>query len=329
MSSPRYVATSSSYEQLAPMTVAFDLDLGFTTVAGRSTLALRFYSWPFSIGHTFHLGSDDLPCTLILQTGSGGLIGGDVVRQRVSAHDGARAEVVGQGAMSVHGAHDDRAGVMEHVTLRVGVASLLHYRPEIRILFPRARLRQQTIAVVEPGGALVFSDALVLHPAVNETNFGDLISDVRVASALADGGSGSHLYACGPFLSEEIQGFHSVPPFVLIYRAFATVYLIAPHSSRFTVVALDAIATQVESIPGVYASVLVLPSEAGIAVRMAAEDGEKLRRGRTAAHDALINFAIDRVLSNIPDADPMTSTVRVRSLCSPPVADQPHLERTP
>lgn len=277
---------------------AFDLDIGFTVVACRSTLSRRMYSWPFSLGHAFPLGVDSMACTMILQTASGGLIGRDAVRQRISVREGAHVEILGQGAMSVLGADDDRPGVNEASILQVGTGSLMHYRPEIRIVFPRACLRQLTDAVVEPGGALIFSDAVVLHPTVNATNFGGLSSTLRVSAASADPAAiGEQPDRAKYPLSEETQGFRSLPPLLERHRAFATVYLVSPYCAGFTDAALDAVAARVEHVPGVYASVMVLPGSAGISVRMAAEDGEKLRRGLRESHDAFLSLALTAVLA--------------------------------
>lgn len=249
----------------------FDLDLAFTLADGRSTLSRRLYAWPFSVGHAFALDANATACQVILQTASGGLIGRDWIRQRVTVGLGAHVEVCGQGALSVHGAHDARPGVQETTVLRVSRGAVLHYRPEIRIVFPRARLQQDTEAEVSPGGALVLEDAVVIHPSVTPNNFGEFVSRVTLRTGGAE--------ADQPASSEEAQGFRSLPPLVETYRAFATVYLISPRCEQLTAEVVDAIASDVEAIDGVYASVTRLPGEMGIAVRMAAHNGEQLRRG--------------------------------------------------
>lgn len=257
-------------------------------VGGRSVLSHRLYAWPFSVGHAFALDTRQAACRVILQTASGGLISRDTIHQRITVGEGTRVEVTGQGAMSVHGARDDRAGVEEAITLRVASGGLLHYRPEIRIVFPRAQLRQRTDAVVSPGGVLVFADAVVLHPSVDAGNFGMLVSSVRLTGA------------DGLVMSEETQGFRSLPPLLETHRAFATVYLVSPQCPLFTERVLDALAGEVERIDHVYSSVTVLPGYTGVAVRMAAHNGEQLRRGLNGANEALREIA-ERIITAYTD----------------------------
>ena len=284
-----------------PDALPLDLDLEFALVHGRSVLSRRLYRWPFTMGHMFAVDGDHSAAMLIVQTVSGGLIGRDCVNQSLTVCSGARVEVRGQGAIIVTGA-SDRPGVTESCMLRVQRGAFLHYRPELRTLFPSARLHQRSEAWVEHGGALLFSDSVVLHPTVTAANFGELLTDVRVHHRFASDGIGTAL-------SAEVQGMRSLPPLAAQYRAFGTVYLIAPGSPVTAATTIKELSLQVESLPGAYASVIVLPSDAGIAVRMAALDGERLRTAMQFCSGLLGGIVETLVFAQMPTQSSATMVV--------------------
>lgn len=136
------------------------LDLVFSGATGRTRLTRRLFSWPYTIGHTFHEADF---ANVIVQSGSGGVIAGDLLGQRLASLEGARARVVERSAMAVH-RHRAGLGSSEELHLYAGGRSQLEHLAEPRILFESSRLRQVTVVTIEEATA-IFVEAVILHGA--------------------------------------------------------------------------------------------------------------------------------------------------------------------
>ncbi|SNS81846.1 urease accessory protein UreD [Rhodococcoides kyotonense] len=232
------------------------LDLSFTTIGTRTVFDRRRYRWPQTVGRVFYTDPGDAGRgRVIVQNSGASLHPGDRVEQRVSASTGARIDVVGQGAMLVTGTPGGRAGV-EDTELRVDHQAHLAFRPEPRILTPYAHARQDTRVGLNGTGTVLLTDAVVVHPGVTAETFGSFRSSVTVTTG-------------GRVRAFDAQHASSLPFPKSGLRAFATVYLLGA----------GAVDVPVGDLPGVYAAATTLPDDVGVAVRLAATDGDTLRAG--------------------------------------------------
>lgn len=235
------------------------LELAFSGASGRTALARRLYSWPFAVGRVFE---DAGTAYVIVQSGSGGIITGDRLTQRMSAHDGARARVKGQGAMSVHreGRH---SGSSEHVYLRADGRSVLENLAEPRILFEGSRL-SQTCEVTIDEGVVITVDALTAHEP--DAEYRSLL-EVRSPAGL---------------LARERQCVSSdlLPAGVGAFALVVGAGLVHDHTLW-----LDWHAGV--STAEAYGAASALPFDAGTAVRVTARDGQSLRRAVAGALSVL------------------------------------------
>lgn len=239
------------------------LDLVFARVGGRTVLTRRRYRWPLLIGRVFDEPAQPGMGSVTVQNAAGTVIPGDVVRQRISVVDAGWAVVRGQGATVVSGV-PGRGEAVEDVCVRVGAGSRLLLDPPPRILTAHARYRQHTQVCVEPGGQAVFTDTVVLHPALTDDVFGSYAS--RVAITAAD----------GALLALDAQVLATMPVVRRAPTAFGTVYIVGAGLDT----AMTARTPALESLAdlgSVYVGVTDLPNSAGWAVRIAASDGGALR----------------------------------------------------
>jgi len=226
------------------------LDLVFARVGGRTVLTRRRYRWPLLVGRVF---DDELGGVLTVQNAAGTLIPGDVLRQSISVTDGGVVSVRGQGATTISGT-DMGTEVFEDTALTVEATGELWYVPAPRILTPHGRYRQELRVRVAPGGRAVVADAVVLHPACSDANFGSYASTVEVRG-LEHG-----------LLAVDAQSLDAMPTVNRAPSAFGTIHLIG-FGDCPAVVPSDA----------AYGAWTELPNGAGWAVRMAARDGGALR----------------------------------------------------
>lgn len=103
------------------------------------------------------------PSTLIVQSGSGSIITGDLLRQRLRAEAGVWVRVAGQGALSVHRAVQ-RAGSGEQLEVSAAAGAWLENLAEPRVLFAGAEFLQATTLDVTGGGVVLCTEAVIVHP---------------------------------------------------------------------------------------------------------------------------------------------------------------------
>ena len=181
-----------------------------------------------------------------MQSGSGGIITGDRLRQRLGAHDGARARVRGQGAVSVHreGPH---AGSSEDVELVADGFSVLENLAEPRILFRGSRFEQRCVIRIDAGVVISVDAVIASEP---DAEYRSLIEIRDTTDRLPSG-----------------------------VRAFAVVVGAGlVHDPADWAPWHDDTASR-----DVYGAASALPFRAGTAARIAARDGRSLRRAIAAA----------------------------------------------
>lgn len=249
------------------------LDLAFARRSDRTVLERRLFRWPFVLTRTFAL--DRAPShmlTVIVQTSSGAVHGGDRLRQRLHVRDGAAAHVTTQGASVVHRA-DPGVTTSETVSIRVEDGGYLEYLPEPRILFPDAALAQTIEIDCAIGGVALISDVFTIHdPEVRGRSFRSLAS----TTILRCGGE--------PVMVDRLDIRALAPGRTAEFTAFGSLTLAAPGHTEGIAALSDALSTMLATIPGLYGAASLLPGEAtGIGVRLAGRDLRAARAGAKAA----------------------------------------------
>lgn len=239
------------------------LDLVFARCGERTVLSRRLFRWPFVLTRTFAL--DRVPAhmlTVILQTSSGAMHGGDSLHQQFHVQGSAAAHVTSQGASSIHRANPGLT-TEEKVTIRVEDGGYIEYLPEPRILFPNAALDQTIEIDCAAGGVALVSDAFTSHdPEAKGHCFRRLASTTILR---CDGND--------PVMTDrmDISGFGRGR--TAGYAAFGSVLLATPGRTDGVEVLAEELTVNLATIPGLYVAASTLPGgNVGIGVRLAAHD---------------------------------------------------------
>lgn len=246
--------------------------LGFARQGGETALVRRRFRWPFVLTRPFRLDARPADMlTVILQTSSGALHGGDRLAMEIAAGPGAAAHVTGQGAGIVQ---PGREAASERLTVVAEAGAFLEVLQEPRILFPGARLSLETELVCAPGGVLFFADAYGCHDPDGEgRRFAGLTSETRLLRA--PGGP--------PVMLERLSATGAR---LGRFPAQGSVVLAAPFGGDGSLaVAMTpadfalSLTRPLATLPGLYAAASPLPAGAGIGVRLAGEDLRAVRAG--------------------------------------------------
>ena len=241
------------------------LDLGFARRGGRTVLERRLFSWPFVVTRTFHL--DSVPAemlTVILQTSSSAIHGGDHLVQSVTLAPNTAVHLTSQGATAVHRAHPGKVS-MDRVTLNVGAGAFLEYLPEPRILFPGAAMNQTIDIDCAPDATAIIGDGFGIHdPNGAGAGFRSLQNCLTLCFA-----GGDPVLIDRSEISELPRGSKAFGSLVLVTRQDAGI--LGPLAASITQV--------LRSIDGLYGAASLLPGEAGIGVRLAGQTLQNLRLG--------------------------------------------------
>ncbi len=244
------------------------LDLAFARHPRVGThLARRRAAYPYCLTTPFRL--DAAPAdlvTVIVQSASGAILGADRLHQRIAVGSGASGQVTTQAALAVHRmAGEDCAE--ERVEIAVEDGGYAEYLPAPRILFPGAALVQRIDLTVAPDGCLILADGFACHdPDGGDRPFR------RYAGALTVARPGGEVLATDAF---DLDG----PPGALGFTAHGMLVVACPPERGFA-----ALAAAVEgAAAGCFAAASPLPSDAGVALRLAARDGAVLHRATRAA----------------------------------------------
>ncbi|MGJ4888704.1 urease accessory protein UreD [Bradyrhizobium sp. HKCCYLRH3099] len=243
------------------------LDLSFVRRGGRTVIDRRLFAWPFVLTRSFHTDAarpDQL--SVILQTGSGAVHGEDRLTQRFTLAEAAAVCITTQGATSVHRAEPGTRAV-EHVLLRVAAGASLDYRPEPRILFPDAALRQVLELDCAGDAFALVTDAFTMHdPDGQGRLFRELDSTLVVRRPGAEPVLIDHMHLREP----DIARFNG-------HRAFGSATLLLPSHDPGAIGQL--LSHAIAPVDGLYAAASVLPGRVGIGVRLAGREMRALRAG--------------------------------------------------
>ncbi len=260
-------------------------DLGFAFGGGRTFLARQRVPYPFHATRPHHLGAGrpDL-ATLVLQSASGGLFGGDRLELVMTAGAGAAAHVTSQAATVVHSTRGDEAAVTTRIAARDGAVFSVTTDPYV--LFPDAHLSVVTEIVLAPTATVIVAEGFAAHdPAARSLAPRGLSTRSRV---LAEDGTLLVDDAC------EVDGaalFGSRSP-LGPHEAFGSVLVLGAAAGRLDPAAVEA---RLDSL-GALAGASALPNGAGLGIRILANQGGVLAR----ALDAAFAAAFEAILGAEP-----------------------------
>jgi len=254
------------------------LDLRFGHDCTNRTRILRRRSrYPYVVLRPFWFG--DLPegmATLILQSGSGGMYGGEVLGQRFVVDANAAAHVTTQAAAVVHDSRN-LGPTVQQVRMEIGDAAHFEYVADPLILFPGAALHQEAEARIGHGATLIYADGVVRHdPGPEDRSFRQYASRLSVrgpdgALLLRDDtvvdGRGFDFS-----LARDRHGW-SATGLVLAVSPART----ADHGDWCAELNLRLGSLGAVAKKEAYASCGLLPNNAGVACRVVARDGHSLR----------------------------------------------------
>ena len=247
-------------------------ELAFALGGGRTFLARQSVPYPFHATRPHYLGAGrpDL-ATLVLQSASGGLFGGDRLALDITAGVGAAVHVTSQAATVVHVAHDDEAVVATRIETRDGAVLSLTTDPYI--LFPDAKLTAVTDIVLAATATVIVAEGFAAHdpaggkrpPLGLSTRSRVIAEDGRVLVDDANEADGAALFGPRSPLGP--------------YKAFGTVLVLGSAANRLDPAAFEA---RLDAV-GVLAGASPLPNGAGLGIRLLAAQGGTLARGLDAA----------------------------------------------
>jgi urease accessory protein len=143
--------------------VAFDLR------AGRTRLADLYQRDPCRV--LFPKPEPGEPPQAVLITTSGGVTDGDSLKMAIEVGPGASAVATTQAAEKIYRAAKGGGHCAIDVAVRVAEGASLEWLPQETIVFQGARLKRRTVAEVEPGGALLACEMVVLGRAASGERF--------------------------------------------------------------------------------------------------------------------------------------------------------------
>jgi urease accessory protein len=244
------------------------LRLQFVRRPAQTILLSQVYSWPYTIGRRFYLDPGRPTVTVIVQSVSGTINSGDTLAQTIGVGPGARARLLGQGAVSVHRALDGRQA-SEEVDLVVDDGGHLEHLPEPRILFPGSMFEQRLRIEVGAGATVLATDGFVVHPNPDGRIF-------RRYRALVEIVTGAEVVASERL---DLDAATFAPEQRLGYLAHGVVVLARTGVDWEAVVSAEQRCPELAVEPGLYHAVSCLPNGAGMVARIAAADGRLLRTG--------------------------------------------------
>ena len=111
------------------------------------------------------------PPQAVLLTTSGGVTDGDSLKMTIEIGPGGAAVATTQAAEKIYRAAKGGGHCAIDVGVRVGAGASLDWLPQETIVFQGARLKRRTVADVEPGGALLACEMVVLGRAASGERF--------------------------------------------------------------------------------------------------------------------------------------------------------------
>ena len=230
----------------------------------RTYIAEQLVAYPFHITRPFYL-QDDPPGmpSLYLQSVSGGVFEGDKLNVDIDVGPGGAAHVTTQASTVVH--RMERGRALQTTHLKADADSLLEFVPDPMVLFPLARLTNQIKVVCAVSATVMVSDAFLSHdPQGGDAPFSDL--HMQLAIERPDGTP----VALDRFeITGETLAKHNR------YCAHGSFVCVTPRGAPK--ILCEQLHAALNLIPDCYAGVSALPHDAGIWMRVVAENSHALR----------------------------------------------------
>ena len=262
---------------MAPADKTPQLDLSFAVIRGATRIARRRVRYPYTFLQPFWLG--DQPqglATVILQSASGGIFGGERLCQSITLSKGAAVHLTNQAATIVHAARRLPAAHQDiHLTLDFG--AYLEYLPESMTLFPDADLVQQVRIKIAETAVVLYGDGIVRHdPDQKDRSFRHYRNDVEFY--LPDGSLlfGEHAEATGAEFDQALTVDSEN------WSACGFLAVAAPTHKMPELglqAAIEKLIDELNQQHGqrIYAATGFLPNDAGLMCRIVAQNGKLLR----------------------------------------------------
>ena len=245
---------------------------------GRSYIARQRVGYPFHITRPFHF--NEVPAgvlTLYLQSVSGGIYQGEDLVMTCAAGAASAAHVTTQAATIVH--RMPQSPARQTVALEAADGALLEYLPDPLIMFPGARLTSVLEIEAAADATVIASESFAHHdPGGEDRRFDSFAAEMRIRD------EGGRLLALERYDVEgerlaagrgHLARWPAQGSFVVVHRG---------HAREAILAALRAALTPSDEF---YGGASALPNEAGVGVRLLAQDGATLRRGLEAAWRAV------------------------------------------
>lgn len=234
--------------------------------------------YPFHVGRSLKMPGDPpgMP-TVYLQSCSGGIFEGDVLRLRIAAGEGAAAHVATAASTVVHSMESQPAS--QQVELRARAGSFLEYLPDPVILFPRAKLASGVRVSVQPGATVILGDSVLLHdPKGGDDRFDWLQSETVIEDAAGK------LLARDRFRIEGNQLARGLAGITGSWKAQGSLFVLTSAKPP-----AELVAAMRAALPsaGVYAGAAILPNQSGAWARILATDAAALKAALFSAWTAI------------------------------------------
>lgn len=259
------------------------LELGVALAEdGRSRLARRRVSYPWSVGRGYPNGDKPGAVTIIPQMSGAGLIAGDQFEQHVAVDACARLHLVSAGATLVHGASPKRSS-RSAWRVAVGPSARVTIASEPYVLMEDAQLELTQTLIVHEDARVVTMEGMVLAPGVTSASWSAetsarrpdgtvLFLDRQVASSSA------------LFRISELPGSCT---------AFVTILVFAPRALQPSV--RQGLADHLaDAEPAIWSACCALRGGSGIGVRLAGSNGGRLRDRARSVHDLAVGMLFNR-----------------------------------
>ncbi|MDQ2093585.1 urease accessory protein UreD [Rhodalgimonas zhirmunskyi] len=253
---------------------------------GRSHIAGRRVSWPWSLPRGFYMNGLHGPLTVLPQCAAAGLLPGDHWRHDLQVDNHAGLRFVEAGATVVHAGKAPPGVVDWRISVGAGATLALFGQPFV--LLPRARLHQTFDITLHDNAIAIISDGMCLSTAAPDGQSWQSTLCVKRADGLpilreaqqVDGAGLARIAACHGQTHGQSHGQSHGPA-----RAFASIMVFAPADVLADL--LGELQDFVRQLKEGYGACGMLRAKQGIGLRLVCGDGGALTRAMNAAQDKL------------------------------------------
>jgi urease accessory protein len=245
---------------------------------GRTFLSERSQRFPLRLTVPLHI--DPLRpemAFLYVQNPTGGLFEDDDLELSLETLPGASAHLTTQAATKVYRA---RAGcARQRVDLRVASDSFLEYMPDALIPHAGARLEQELVAAVEPGGRLIAAELVAPGRVAHDERFAYASLSLATRILVGDSEVAADVVSLSPGLRDPRS-----PGLLGGHDYVGSLFAVAPGGDAEALAA--AVSGALADAPDCLAAAGTLPGGAGVLARVLSGSGMAAERAMHAAWSA-------------------------------------------